>query len=118
MTEITFTTKNKEKHTVNYNFGETLEEMRGILGDEAVYSLALQKGVIWAADWCRPKAEAGMPLAEIQASLDARKPGVAGPRVSKADPVSSFLAKFAKMTPEAQLAALRQIKETQRGAQE
>jgi len=118
MTEITFTTKNKEKHTVNYDFGENLDEMVAKLGAEATYSLALQKGVIWAADWCRPKAEAGMAMPEIQASLDARKPGVAGPRVSKADPVSSFLAKFAKMTPDAQLAALRQIKETQRGVQE
>lgn len=114
--DVTFTTKDKQKHTVSYLTGETLKENADLFGEEPVNSLFLQKLVIWVADFCRPKAEAGMPLPEIQAALDARKPGVTGPRVSKADPVSSFLAKFAKMTPEAQLTALRQIKETQRAA--
>lgn len=117
MTEVTVKTKDGKKHTLQYEMGETLDAARQLFGDEVVYGFYHGKMVIWAADFARPKLEAGMPLAKVQAALDARKPGVAGPRGSKADPVASFLAKFAKMSQEEQLAALRQVKEVQRSSQ-
>lgn len=113
MAEITFTTKDKAKHTVQYNLGSNLQEAINLWGEDVVFKLYHAKAVIKIADTCRPMSEDGKSDAEVQAFVDSMKLDAPVQRAkAPKDPVAAFLASFAKMTPEAQIAALQQIKQS------
>jgi hypothetical protein len=117
MAEITYTTKDKQKHTVNYNLGSNLQEAIGLYGEDVVFKLYHAKAVIKIADSCRPQSEDGKSDSEVQAYVDALKLDAPAVRASKSpkDPVAAFLASFAKMTPEGQMEALQKIKQSRQG---
>jgi hypothetical protein len=111
MQEITFSVKKDDEvqeFTVQYNYGDTLQEAIELFGEEAVYSLYAAKADIWVQDFARARMKAGDSLESIQAKLDARKIGVV--TRTKKDPVQTFLTNFAKMSDAQKAGLLEQMK--------
>jgi hypothetical protein len=99
--------------TVNYDFGENLDEAIAKFGKESIHSNFVANVVITIQSGMRHLAEggketAGKTDAEIQAVYDAWKPGIARPRVG--DTVS-MLEKFSKLDEAKQEDLLTKLKE-------
>ena len=82
---------------------ETLDTLIEWIGVDAVRTNAVANIVIEYQSLIRACIEKGKSDAEIQAIIDAKKPGVKA-SLGPADPVESVMKKFNTMTPEEQLA--------------
>jgi len=98
--------KNEAEATINYDFGENLEEMSEKFGESVVFtnSRAQMKIVLQAA--MRRRLEAGQPVDDL---ADNWKPGVQMERI--VDPIAAAKAKYATMTDEERTAFLAELRE-------
>ena len=86
--------------TVNYNFGDNLDEAIGLFGDEAIFSRFRSASVVDLQALIRRHLSGEKPKSqdEIQALADEWKPGI-GTRV-KRSPKDKALDALAALTPE------------------
>lgn len=94
--------------TVLYDFGGDLDTAVENFGAEVVYSGFVRSAVITAQSVMRRFLEDGLAQEEIEAKMEAWKPGVSLERV--VDPTKAFLNKFDKMTDEEREAVLEQLR--------
>lgn len=93
---------------VNYNFGDNLEGMRALFGDEVVFNKALDALVIDCQSNVRRLIKKGKSQAEIQAEIDKWKPStVSAVRKSAAEKVQDLVG---QLTPDQKKELLAQLK--------
>ena len=97
--------KNEAEATINYDFGENLEEMVEKFGDAVTFtnSRSNMKIVLQAA--MRRRLEAGQPTDDLAANW---KPGVQMERI--VDPIAAAKAKYATMTDDEKAAFLEDLR--------
>lgn len=69
-------------HTFSYEVGATLPDMVALFGEGIVHEKATDSIIISAQSICRKALEGGMTPADVQAKLDAWKPGARASRVT------------------------------------
>ena len=94
------------------NWGEIPEETVELYGGEAVDSNALASAVVTIQGGIRRMLRAKKTPAEIQASFDGWKLGVAIARVS--DPTAAILAKWPTMSEEERAAFIKDLKSSEK----
>ena len=94
---------------VEYDFGETLSQAIDIHGEDVVFSNYKSRGVVAAQAAVRPWIEQQKTQDEIIPLFAEWKLGVAAAR-SGVSAEDAFLAKWAKMTPDAQAEILKKLK--------
>lgn len=93
--------------TVDFH-DDTLQTMVEWVGEDVVKSSVVAEWTIDYQSTIRSCIEKGKSDAEIQAIIDAKKPGIKT-SLGPADPVESVLKKFNTMTPEEQAAFQKEL---------
>jgi len=112
-------TKDGRTVTVSYNFGNNLEEMADLFGEEIVFSNAKANMVIGLQSRIRSLIKAEKSDEEIQAEVGAWKPGIKVSRTG--DPVAKIISKAEKLDSqkiEATIAALQEMLSKTEGSAE
>jgi len=91
--------------TIPYNFGENLDEMVELFGDNVTFTNARANMKITLQAAMRRRLEAGQPVEDL---TDSWKPGVQMERI--VDPVAAAKAKYAKMNSEERAAFLEELR--------
>jgi hypothetical protein len=107
--------KIEKEATIVVDAGENLQDARDRFGDEVVFSNYLANIKIGVQSGIRRYLEAGLSQEAIQEKFSNWKPGVTMDRV--VDPVATLASRFAKMTPEEQAAAFKELKNRLAGGQ-
>jgi len=97
-----------------YDFGDSLGAATALFGEEVVLDGFRRSSIITAQSIMRRSMEAGKSQEEVQALINAWKPGVALERT--VDPVAALTAKFGKLTPEEQKAIIKQLQTAAKNA--
>ena len=97
--------KNEAEATINYDFGENLEEMIEKFGDSVVFTNARSNMKIVLQAAMRRRLEAGQPTEDLAANW---KPGVQMERII--DPIAAAKAKYATMTDDEKAAFLEDLR--------
>ena len=92
--------------SLEYNFGENLEEMRELFGDETVFTNARANMKVGLQGAMRRYIEKGQDVASL---ATAWKPGVQMERT--VDPVAAIKSQFANWTDEQKAAFIAQLTE-------
>ena len=98
--------KNEAEATINYDFGENLEEMVEKFTDSVVFTNARAQMKITLQAAMRRRLEANQPTDDL---ADSWKPGVQMERI--VDPIAAAKAKYATMTDEERTAFLAELRE-------
>lgn len=101
---------NSTSASVDYHFGDTLDEATKLFTPEVVLSLFKQSAIIKAQTQLRAQLKADKDADAIEAYFETWKPGVAAPRVAK-DPAGTFAKAFEKMSDKEQAAAITMLQE-------
>ena len=117
----TYNEKNEEGEVINttsasveYHFGDNLDEAIELFTSEVVLSLFTQAAVIKAQSQLRAQLKANHDEEAIEAYFTTWKPGVAAPRVAK-DPTGTFAKAFEQMSEDEQQAAIAMLQEKAAG---
>jgi hypothetical protein len=97
--------KNEAEGTINYDFGENLEEMTEKFGESVTFTNARANMKIVLQAAMRRRLEAGQPVDDL---ADNWKPGVQMERI--VDPIAAAKAKYATMTDEEKAAFLEDLR--------
>jgi hypothetical protein len=97
--------KNEAEATVNYDFGENLEEMTELFGDSVTFTNARSNMKIVLQAAMRRRLEAGQPVDDLATNW---KPGVQMERI--VDPIAAAKAKYATMSDEEKAAFLEDLR--------
>ena len=101
-------TKNNVSVETDYNFGENLEEMRELFGDEVVFSNARQQIRIGIQGMMRRRIEKGEDEETIKEAVANYVPGQAGERQ---DPVEKFKTKWQNLSEDEREKLLEELKQ-------
>jgi hypothetical protein len=101
-------TKNNVSVECQYDFGESLEEMKQKFGEEVVFSNAKQAITISIQALMRRKIEKGETEEAICQAVAEYVPGLAGERQ---DPVEKFKSRWANLSKEEREKLLDQLKQ-------
>jgi hypothetical protein len=97
--------KGDAEGTINYDFGEHLEEMCEKFGDSVVFTNARANMKIVLQAAMRRRLEAGQPVEDL---ADNWKPGVQMERI--VDPIAAAKAKYATMNEDEKAAFLEELR--------
>jgi hypothetical protein len=92
--------------TFEYEFGETADEANTLFGADIVWAYAKRALVIAAQGHARGLLKSNKSIEEIQALMDAWKPGSPRAKISSED---RMRAEWAKMSPEDRANLLREL---------
>ena len=95
-----------QEGTINYDFGDTLEEAVQLHSEQVVYSKWVAQGKVDVQAAIRRAIVAGQSMEQLQSTY---KLGVSAPRIS--DPIAAAKAKFATMSPEDKAEFLQGLKD-------
>jgi hypothetical protein len=98
-----------KEFAVAYDFGANLEEAAQKFGADVVYNNFVRSGKITIQAAIRRWAEAGLDEATIAQKVGTLVLGVAAERV--VDPVSAIKSRFTNMSPEEQLALIKELRD-------
>tara|TARA_R100000655_G_scaffold80569_2_gene119994 strand:- start:119 stop:460 length:342 start_codon:yes stop_codon:yes gene_type:complete len=108
MAQAITATKDDSTATIEYNFGENVQEAIEMFGEDVVFAGFTKSAKITAQSAIRRYLTAGVDEDGIQEKMNSWKPGVALERVS--DPVSAIKNKFANLDDDAKLELIKQLK--------
>ena len=94
--------------SVNYNFGDDLNQASEMFGVEVVFSLYKAQAKVAGQALIRTKLKAGLPTDQLQGVFDLWKPGMVMERVS-VNPEDAVKAAFASWSPEKQAEFLAKL---------
>jgi hypothetical protein len=97
--------KNDAEATINYDFGENLDEMKEKFGDNVTFTNARAQMKIVLQAAMRRRLEAGQPVDDL---ADNWKPGVQMERI--VDPIAAAKAKYATMSDDERAAFLEELR--------
>jgi len=111
--QITATdSKSKVSVTVEYNFGETLQDRVNLFTEKVVDNHALRSFIIALQGFIRSRIKKGKSAAEIQDDVNNWKPGEKA--VVTKDPKLKILDLFAGRSEEEQMEIIRLLREEQK----
>lgn len=103
--------KGSKTLTVNYDFGDNLQDAVAKFGEDVVFSNMQQSMKISLQALIRRGFDKGVTDEEIATQAAGWKPGVAAQR--SADPVAAITAKWTTLSPEKRAELLKQLKSMQ-----
>lgn len=106
-------TKDNRKVTVQFDFGDTIEDVIRLWGGDVTYRQFIMQSKISIQAFVRRQIEAGLNDEEIQNRVDDWKPGMVAERVS--DPIALLKRKIQGATPEEKKAMAEEIKKVLAG---
>lgn len=94
--------------SINYDFGDDLNQASELFGVEVVFSLYKAQAKIAGQALIRSKLKAGLPMDQLQGVFDIWKPGMVMERTS-VNPEDAIKSAFASWSPEKQAEFLAQL---------